>query len=230
MGEPTKARAQRFVDISTLTYSGLQLHGGKAYFGDANNVEIKTIRDFTYPGSSGTTRRISMVLHGGTHVDAPEHLVRYGKSIIDHPIEWFHGDAYVIDLPRIKTKTPGTVTLQDLQGMLDGKMQGIKMIIFRQGKDLSFQEQTMSGGERISLAPDCILWLAKQGVHLMNGTDLGGGATQIMLANGICNLHYAANLGALRKVFPERVTMMAMPLKISPAEASPVRAVVIEED
>src|SRR5689334_25356470 len=40
--------------------------------------------------------RLTMVLHSGTHLDAPSHILRDGKSLDQFPIDKFTGKAVVI--------------------------------------------------------------------------------------------------------------------------------------
>lgn len=55
---------------------------------------------------------ISTGLHSGTHIDAPIHKLKNGKTIADYPLERFQGDSLIIDL---YYKKPGSeITLDDL--------------------------------------------------------------------------------------------------------------------
>ena len=54
---------------------------------------------------------LSMCCHNGTHVDAPYHFLKDGKSIDQVPLEKFIGTAYVVD-------HEGDVTAQDAETML----------------------------------------------------------------------------------------------------------------
>jgi arylformamidase len=49
-------------------------------------------------------------LHAGTHIDAPAHKLKNGKTISDYPLERFQGDSVVIDL---YDKKPGSEILID---------------------------------------------------------------------------------------------------------------------
>jgi len=40
--------------------------------------------------------RVTMVLHSGMHIDAPCHILKYGKTLTDFPIDKFVGNALVI--------------------------------------------------------------------------------------------------------------------------------------
>ena len=51
-------------------------------------------------------------LHSGTHIDAPIHKIKNGKTIADYPLQRFHGYGVVVDL---FNKEPGSeITAKDL--------------------------------------------------------------------------------------------------------------------
>ena len=61
--------------------------------------EMEILKEHDAPGGAGQiVRGVHMRLHAGSHVDAPEHMVKGGKQIQDLPLETFAGDAVIADL------------------------------------------------------------------------------------------------------------------------------------
>lgn len=56
-------------------------------------------------GDSATVSRIQMGTHTGTHIDAPSHVFRDGKSIDQIPVERMNGRARLLDLRGMKDIT-----------------------------------------------------------------------------------------------------------------------------
>ncbi len=218
----------RIIDISVGVYSGMRIHAGgdyDDYYGDPGDVQILNIRTPDMPGArGGTARRVTMLLHHGTHVDAPEHQIAGGKQISDYPLDRFIGQALLVDLSKARKQNGGDITPAELEEMVGKKIQGIDMLLFK-------QDETIAAKQRPRLDNTCYHWCADHGLKLMNGSDVfsrapGQNAYRALLGNDILNLHNVANLD---KIKSERVQLIVFPLKISPAEAAPARAIVIEE-
>lgn len=219
---------RRIIDISVDVYSGMRIHSGGDYgdyYGDPGDVQILNIRTPDMPGArGGTARRITMLLHHGTHVDAPEHQVAGGKQIADYPLDRFIGNTLLVDLAKARRRNEGDISPAELEEMVGKKIQGIDILLFK-------QEETKPKKERPSLDNACYEWCAARGIKMMNGSDVfsrapGQNAYCALLGNDILNLHNVANLDQIKN---ERVQLIVFPLKISPAEAAPARAIVIED-
>lgn len=63
---------------------------------DKNIVNIHDVKHFVADGARETT--ITLSSHTGTHVDAPSHFLRDGKTIDEIALERLHGHAKVLDL------------------------------------------------------------------------------------------------------------------------------------
>lgn len=218
----------RIIDISVGVYSGMRIHAGgdyDDYYGDPGNVQILNIRTPDMPGAKGgTARRINMLLHHGTHVDAPEHQFAGGKQITDYPLDRFIGKALLVDLSKAGKKNDGDITPAELAAMVGKKLQGIDVLLFK-------QDESIPKKQRPGLDNACYKWCAARGIKLMNGSDVfsraaGQNAYRALLGNDILNLHNVANLDQIKS---ERVQLIVLPLKITPAEAAPARAIVLED-
>lgn len=70
--------------------------------------------------------KFSLNSHVGTHVDAPLHFIKDGKSIEQRPIKDLMGKAQIIEVPYPKTVT---------EEFLMDTYQGAKIVLFKFGKE-----------------------------------------------------------------------------------------------
>lgn len=150
-----------------------------------------------------------MSAHLGTHVDAPSHVIPGGAAAGSLPLDAFVGPARVVDLPG-----RGEIGLDGLPR----RALGAARILFR------------TRGEAF-LSPLAAVRLAERGARLV-GTDAGSvdpedaedlPVHRALLGRGIFILE---NLD-LSGVKPGDYRLIALPLKLTELDASPVRAVLI---
>lgn len=174
-------------------------------------------------GASVNLGAITLSVHTGTHADAPYHFMEDGVQISQLALEKFIGPAFVVevrDAPQIK---PEHVRSLDFSH--------VKRALFK--TKASYLEDPLWDNDFISLATETAEFLGKQGVQLvgmdspsvdpMTSKTLD---THKMLARyGIVNLE---NLN-LAQVSTGEYQLIALPLKLKGLDASPVRAVLIDE-
>ena len=150
-----------------------------------------------------------MSAHLGTHVDAPSHVAPGGASAGALPLDPFVGPARVVDLPGRGEVGPDALPRRAL---------GARRVLFR----------TLG---RAFLAPLAAVRLAERGARLV-GTDAASvdppdaedlPVHRALLSRGIYVLE---NLD-LAAVEPGDYRLIALPLKLTELDASPVRAVLI---
>ena len=154
----------------------------------------------------------TMGSHLGTHADAPAHVLESGASIGRVPLDAYVGPARVMDLPGRGEVGPDALPKKGL---------GVKRILFR------------TRGA-VSLSPLAAIALAERGAVLV-GTDAdsidAGDAEDLpahkaLLERGVAILECLD----LEDVAPGDYQLVALPLKFAGLDASPVRAVLIEEE
>ncbi|HEX3025860.1 MAG TPA: cyclase family protein [Clostridia bacterium] len=147
--------------------------------------------------------------HSATHVDAPRHFIEDGKTIDELGLERFTGRCTVVE-------ASGIITGSDIDAILP---KSEKMILFK-------------GDGKAFLASSAAFALSDAGITLV-GTD----AQSIEMENEAYQVHKQL-LGEeipilegleLSKIQPGSYRLIAFPLLLGGAEASPVRAVLIEE-
>jgi arylformamidase len=65
-------------------------------------------------GSNSNVSKLIMSVHSGTHVDAPSHFLKDGKSIEELALKTLTGRAYVLDLPYVDTITAEVLEKADI--------------------------------------------------------------------------------------------------------------------
>jgi arylformamidase len=238
-GHPCRARGdamplsvRKIVDISLeLDDSNFRMRTPPGFKRDMQfQLEVLKEHDAA-EGAGQIVRGVHMRLHAGSHVDAPEHNVKGGKQIHDLPLETFAGDAVIADLRHLVPG--GAVTAQELENAAGSTIQRGDRLLLR--TDVNKTYMTDDWMKRSPyLTSDATRWCIEKGVVLV-GYDFYHGvdepaaprtfnSSRTLSEAGIVTLPYLSNLD---RVTEQRVTLLALPLKLVGAEASPVRAVLL---
>jgi arylformamidase len=197
--------------------------------------EVEVIKDFDSEGGAGQiVRGVHMRLHAGSHVDAPEHFVKGGKQIHELPLETFFGPAVVADL---RHRMPGGgITGIDLELTCGSYLQTGDRVLLRTDCNVDYDGSMEWQKRSPYLTNDAIDWCLKHkvpvvGFDMYHGADAPGSNVVFNTSRrfqeaGVVTMPYLKNLGAIGK---KRVTLIALPLKMIGVEASPIRAVVLED-
>jgi arylformamidase len=216
----------KLIDISMKIFEGLRTNSSRP--GEEAQFSYDLTPDTDPRGR--TVRRINARLHTGTHIDAPEHLKRGAKRLDQYPLDTFMGDAMVVDMTH---KVPGgEITALDLDSAVGDKIRANDTLIVRTGWSKHYADENYFSDSPY-LSHDAALWCIDKGVRMVAVDCLmdkrghtGPGSKRTLLEAGILNL---TNVDNLKSISQERVTLVAFPLKIVPAEAGLTRAVVVEE-
>ncbi len=195
---------------------------------------MEVLKEHDAPGGAGQiVRGVHMRLHAGSHVDAPEHNVRGGTQIHQLPLQTFMGDAIIADL---RDKMPAkAITESDLEKAVGGKVKRGDRVLLRTDHNNSYDGGTdkwMKASPYLTIG--ATEWLIEKGVVIV-GYDFYHGNdepvsprvfhnSRTLSEHGIITMPYLKNLDKIGK---ERFTLIAFPLNIIGAEASPVRAVAL---
>ena len=161
-------------------------------------------------------------LHIGTHADAPSHVVQGGQTIDELALSPFLGPCEVIEL-----NLPAGERI--LPHHLSGPIQAPR-VLFKTG---SCPDPTRFCETFNSLSPELIACLAEQGCVLL-GLDTPSvdpfdsreyESHRALVERGLQSLEGLR----LEDVEPGLYTLVALPLRIEGGDASPVRAVLMEE-
>jgi arylformamidase len=180
-------------------------------------------RDVALDMSSGdnlTLSSITTTVHIGAHVDAPNHYAKGGKTIEERSLHYYMGPCQVVTVSvengaRIE-RCPVEITAP--------------RVLFRTD---SFPDPNEFNTDFCALSPQLVQQLATAGVCLVGidtpSIDLFD--DKVLLSHNAIASHNMAILeGIVLTGVPDGVyNLIALPLKIAGADASPVRAVLIGE-
>jgi arylformamidase len=167
---------------------------------------------------------MSMGLHNGTHADAPFHYVAAGECIDSVPLDLFMGPAVVVDV----SKAGWTITREHLaHAQADFAATG--RLVLKTG---TWPDSTQFPEKIPTLAADVPAWLGGAGVRLIaldvpSVDAIDSKTLPVHLALAAANIYIieSLDLGQVKEGIYE---LIALPLKITGGDASPVRAVLRE--
>jgi kynurenine formamidase len=177
------------------------------------------------------TTNLVIYSHAGTHMDAPRHFLDTGGTIEHLSLEKCIGEALVIDLSR---KEPNSlITIADL-GLAAEQIGSGSRVLLRTDWDAHANlEDYRTSFPRISL--ELAEWLAHKGIWLLGLETPSVASLQDMeeltlvhralLSSKIAIVESLTNL----RLLPPDVYFVALPLKITGGDGSPVRAVALIE-
>jgi arylformamidase len=195
-------------------------------------------RDFSHEKDGAQATSFLFSAHAFTHLDAPLHMVANSNSIDVIPVDFFIGDAVLLDIPKGKNEA---ITGADMERAGKWAKDG-DIVLIRTG-----WLEKMWGKEGYDECPyltaDAAEWLVRLKARIA-GYDFVEDYSvrdfhrkgrlepkelvvhQILLKNGILNLEYLNNLS---KVSKRRFKVIALPLPLKDCDGSPTRVVAIEE-
>ncbi len=172
-------------------------------------------------GGTITLSTLRTTVHAGSHADAPSHYARHGRTIDAQRLDHYLGECQVIDAPVARGTRVG---VGDLRAPVTSPR-----VLIRTG---TFPDPAAWNKDFAALSVELIEHLASRGVitvgidtpsvDLFDSKDLPAHAA-IFRAD-------AAILEGLvlRDVTPGRYELIALPLKLTGFDASPVRAILRE--
>jgi len=205
------------------------------FAGKAIGFEIEPLIERDSPFSVGQVARgVKMRLHSGSHIDAPEHWIEGGKQIHELPLGLFIGAAVIADC----SHADKAITEDDLEAAVGPDLRPGERLIIRTGWNDGFFAMDVEAWKHDSpyMTSAALDWcIARQpaivGIDFYHGSKAPGAGHDEMfeaklVRGGVLTLTNLFNLGAVKA---KRVTLLALPLALHGAEASPVRAVVLED-
>lgn len=161
--------------------------------------------------------------HIGAHTDAPNHYHREGNGIHERNLHTYMGRCQVIEVevPPGQRIFPHHV----LEKVIDAQR-----VLF---KTRSFPDPNSWNDDFNSLSPELVEWLAKKGVRLI-GIDTPSvdpaNSKELESHNALYKFDVAPLEGIVLDDAPEGIyTLIALPLRIEGLDASPVRAVLLND-
>jgi len=202
-------------DISMTIENHMKVYKDK----DENRPNLEAVKNIK--NNQSNESRLTINLHTGTHIDAPLHMLDNGKSIDEMDIEPLITKCKVIDFTNVE-KSLGKELLKQ------SNIEKGEFVLFKTTNSM----KTKFNPEFIYLDKSGAKFLKKIGVKGIGTDGLGIERNQpkhethkILLENNI----YILEGLVLNLVEEGDYTLIALPLKIKGADASPVRAILVKE-
>ena len=146
--------------LTTDPYSGLQLvemshkwgHGAPSYPGQE---DVKMFRGVKHGQHGVLAWKINTVMHTGTHMNAPLHLVQRAADLAEIPVERLFGNGVVLNVPK---KSFEVITGDDLAAAQPEVQQGDVVVIVT-GWHHKYSDALEYFGESPGLSKDAAQWL-----------------------------------------------------------------------
>ena len=176
-------------------------------------VEIESVSSFDQ-GDAYRITRITMSAHAGTHIDTPSHIFPDGRQTEDIRLEDLVGPVFVVGFDGKQVLAASDCSRANIP------LDATRVLIKNETKD-AWMDQTTAR------------WFSERGIKLLGWEGLSIDrldsedlpAHRTLLENGI---HLVENLD-LSQVDPGHYFIVCLPLKLIGSDASPVRAVLIED-
>ena len=203
----------QLIDISPPITQAIDVWPGDVAFSRAISLSIDS-------GANIDLSAITTSLHLGAHTDAPSHYGKGGPGIGERPLDPYYGPCEVIrvDVARHERIRPHHLPAPP----------SVDRVLFRTG---TFPDPDAWNEDFASLSAELVEFLAARGVRLV-GIDTPSIDLQ---EDKVLESHQAvlrADMAILEGVVLDAVepgiyTLIALPLRIPGADASPVRAVLV---
>lgn len=170
--------------------------------------------------------KLTMYSHVGTHIDAPAHMLEKSSYLDELHIGRFIGRATILDFTS-KLK----IELKDIK-LYEEEIKNSEFIIIKTGWEKYWGEDKYFKGFP-TMDEECVNWISK-----FNLKGIGVDAISIdsvdseefivhktILSKNIISIENLCNLDSVKSKY---FTLSVLPLKLSEADGSPVRAIAIE--
>jgi arylformamidase len=207
-------RNLQIIDITPVITKDLAVFPGDVPFSRAVSMD--------FPKDHLALSSITTTLHLGAHADSSSHYHAQGKGVDQRPLDRYLGNCQVVEvkLPRGERILPKHMPILEA-----------KRVLFKTG---SFPDPNRWNGDFNALSPELIHHLADQGVVTV-GIDTPSVDPGDSKALESHQALYARDVAVLEGLILYRVnagvyTLVALPLPLKDADASPVRAILLEKD
>lgn len=175
-------------------------------------------------GEGANVSRVTMSVHMGTHVDAPDHFLGNGITVEQLPINLLIGRAYVLYLPEVEVITASVLEKAEIPPRT-------RRILFKTRNSQAWVKREKEfRTDFVAISADAAEYLISRGVKLV-GVDYLSVAPffdprpthELFLKSGVIILEGLDLSG----VSPGRYTLYCLPLKLLGSDGAPARAILL---
>jgi len=144
-------------------YSGLQLvelshvwgHGVPSYPGQE---DVRMFRAVKHAQHGVLAWKVDTIMHTGTHMNAPLHLIQRGQDLSEIPEDRFFGNGVILSIPKGSYET---ITAKDLEAAKPEVQKG-DIVVIVTGWHHRYSDSLEYYGESPGLTKDAAEWLVKK--------------------------------------------------------------------
>ncbi len=201
----------------------------------------------TEKGYYYSAKKFSAPEHGGTHMDAPIHFAKNGKTIDQIPLDQLIGPAVIIDVSKEALNPDYQISIRDFTNWesSNGKIPDENIVLLHTGfgrywpNRLKYLGTEKTGKEALSdlhfpgLHPDAAKWLVENRKINAIGLDtqsIDYGQSEFFETHRILctnSIPFFENVANLDKLPATGVVVIALPMKIKGGSGAPLRLVAI---
>ena len=141
------ATGLRMVELSHVWGHGVPSLPGEA--------DVRMVRAVKHAQHGVMAHRVTTVMHTGTHMNAPIHLIQRGADLAAIPVDRFFGNGAVLDVPKKRWEV---VTAADLQAARPAIKRG-DIVVIVTGWHHKYSDGLEYYGESPGLSKDAAEWL-----------------------------------------------------------------------
>lgn len=191
---------------------------------DRTSVRLEQLKEFERDGARESALWITS--HSGTHVDAPAHMLKEGKTIDRLSLENFSGPCVVLDMTMVAEKITREIVQEHADLIKDGDIVLCKTVN-------SYLESTAPFNPNfVYIESTGAEYLVEKKVKAVGIDYLGiernqpdHGTHQELMSNGIVIIEGLR----LAHVEPGRYMLVCLPLNVIGLDGAPARAVLLPE-
>ena len=157
----------------------------------------------------------SMCAHNGTHIDAPRHFIKDGKTVDEMSLEAFIGMAYVVEYSGVVTENDATEIIEKAE---KHNKEAAKRILIKGDVEISLEAAKVFASSNVLLLGNEPQTLGPKNAPMT--VHLALLSADVVLLEGI----------RLAAVSEGVYFLNAAPLNLAGAEGSPCRAVLIDTE
>lgn len=197
--------------------------------GEVSGVLIEPAKTVEEDGWNATT--LHLYSHSGTHMDAPYHFGVNDQTMDKIPAARLISEAWVVDLTSVVPKE--SITIAHLE-RIENKLQKGQSVLLHTG----WSERLGTDAYRNQLpriSAELAHWLGEKGVNMLgveppsvadvNDLEEVTEVHTILMQNDIVIIEGLTNLEQLSR---EKVTLIALPLKVENGDGAPARVIALE--
>ncbi|KPJ56688.1 hypothetical protein AMJ49_04240 [Parcubacteria bacterium DG_74_2] len=204
----------KYIDISLIIEKNIP------QWPKSRSIEIKRIMNLNR-GRPANVTRVEMDVHTGTHIDAPKHFIKNGRSIDKINLNELIGRCYLYN-----TGNKDEINIDFLKGL--DIPRGIDKILLKTKNSKLWKDKKFHKNF-VALTPEAAKWVVKKKIKLVGIDYLSiqkfnekdNKTHKILLKNGVVIIE-GLNLNSVKQGMYE---LIVLPIKIKDSDGAPARAI-----